>query len=365
MGVQYPNPGFEAGPNMALDFGLGGPNPPGFAWDTRNGSTPGGKLNYGVPPESHGHISQKQRETVTYTYLNPPIGDYSFRLTMPEMICFTVHYCDPDENSTLVLTLPKLNWLMAEAWNNFEIRTSGTPQVNPNYDQHFVEFRDLLQEYGERVLEGYAYLRSHNFDPNLSRFNGRIDAVGLDKLQRFYDMALEDDFIYLTKFGIQTRISLAGVVQTVNRAIGLETEDRTENSDHYEQVVVAVAKFVRVANVFGPTEEITTGSRVWLTLTRKQLREPGKYGPFMFKPGGSKTMSRPLSADTAYLDESGALCYGRVFPLGVVIEPDAYSPMPAALEQATCTALTRNAERAAYECHATLPKIAVQWGTKI
>jgi hypothetical protein len=377
-GIPIPG-GNPVGPgNMSM--GIGGPNVPRVTWEPRgaSGKGPASFLRYGVPPKSHGSISLKSVEFIPYQYMCPPLNDSADLLLMPEMPCFTVNELDPEEDSTVVLSLAKLNKLFQDQYNDFVNArdpgmngTSAAP-TNPLFSDDAFAFHQWLKEYGERGLDDYAYAESHNQQDRLRK----MDAEAPD-LKRFWQLATSSEFCWLTRYGILKRISFSGIIINTNRAIGLEAVDQTENHEHYVQVNVGIGKRVRCAQVFGMNDEITTGSKVWILLTRKQLADKS-YGAFKLQPSGSKKLDYPLAHHMTYVDDAGMTCTGyhwkvgkcpnRWPPLpsyfrfpGVVIEPADKNPQPFSLEQANNTGL-HISERVSYEAHGTLPSLYLAVG---
>ncbi|MBX9637252.1 MAG: hypothetical protein K2Q45_06845 [Nitrosomonas sp.] len=360
-GVVVPNRGTDS-------FNVAVPTP-GFSWDGSNPSGMAAQLAARASNKSNGSISLKNFDQLQYVYLCPPLNDGSDLKIMPEQLVFTVNEMDLETNTTLVLSIPKLNMLMQQQWDDFVMATTGDSRTNVHYyDEESHDFFSALKVYGERALEAYHNARVHS-DLDNGRAEQRMReeaAVAQSKkqirlsLQEFYQKSTEPGFCYLTRHGILSRISYAGVVINTNHAVSLQELDRTEYTDHFTQVNVAFAKRTRVTNVFGTSEQIVTGSKLWLELTRK-LCSDGKYGAFVIKPNGARTRYRPRANDIAYIDESGTLCDGHYWIVGKVLEPSPKDPQPYALENANGTGKTIS-ERVAIDVFGTLPSMYVALG---
>ncbi len=370
-GVPNPHAGNSVGPGNRT-MGLGGPGVPMTVWEPRGAdgrfqSQPAKFLDYGVAPKEHGHIDLSTAP-ITYQYLCPPLNDRADLLLMPDMPVFSVNQLDPEESSNILLSLSKVNCLMQNQHDDFELfsqpgvnGTEATP-TNPQFDFEHWEFRQWLEKYGESGLEAYAYAISHGQAERVAK----MDAGTGGDLKRFWQRSVLSEFCWLTSYGILKRISFLGIIVTTNHAVGLETMDQTAASDHYTQVTVGIGKRVRCAQLFGTNDNITTGSNVWISLSRKFLgvgRHDGvaKYGAFQLRPGGSKKVDYPLSHETSYVDQAGQIQKGHTWKVGVVIEPAAGSPQAYAVESANNTGYAVS-ERNAYDAHGTIPTLYLAVG---
>jgi len=197
-------------------MGLSGPNVPMSNWEPRGAN---GRfqqdiakfLDYGEAPDEHGHISLKSVDFIQYQYMCPPINDQSDLLLMPEMAVFTVNELDAEEDSTLVLSVPKLNKLMQDQYDDFQLAhqvgINGTVKdpTNPHFDNDCNDFQRFLEEFGERGLEDYAYAVSHKQDERIRQ----MDSLKPD-LKRFWHLSTSSEFCWLTRYGIMQRISFSG-----------------------------------------------------------------------------------------------------------------------------------------------------------
>jgi hypothetical protein len=334
------------------EIGNAGPNVPYMPWDAQSTRGVARFTNNGQPPKSVGSIGLKSVDFISHQYLSPPVNDEADQLLMPDMLAFLVREMDPDEGTNVVLSLAALNKIMQDQWDDFVLKS--TQNNNPYETTDAVNFRSYLQTYGERGLNDYVAARKRGDEKMLEKMNSEPG------LREFWEMSTKEGYCYLTLHGILSKINYAGPIISTNRAHSLEDEMMTGTYEHYTQVVVGLAKRVRVANMFGTAENITTGSKLWVLFTRKYCGD-GKYGAFAAIPGGCKGKWRPLSHDRTYVDEAGSIIEGHVFAVGVVIEPADRSPHPAALEQATNTGPYISA-KAAYDAHALLPTMYIAAG---
>jgi len=362
-----PHAGFPAGPTPG-NFGIGGPTVPYTEWmprgSTVNQTSPAAWANYGQPPVTQGSISLKSVDFLQHTYLCPPINDGVGQKLMPDMPVFALRAADQDEDTTIVMSIAKINKLMLEEWEEF-LRDAEPVAGQPPSDAQ--KFQRYLSTYGERGLEDFAYRRSHastSVDPANNKEHLKADAEA--DLEDFFTLATSNGFCYLTRYGILQKLNWLGIVINTNRAIGLETEDDTDMRDHYTQINVGLGKRLRCANVWGSAHEITTGSNVWIKLTRRfcpgeKAKKNYNFGAFQLVPGGSRERSHPLARETMYYDEAGMLCQGHVWRVGVVIEPGEQDPSAAARENANGTGHIIN-KHVAYEAHGSLPTLYLAVG---
>lgn len=322
--------------------GIRGPNVPSVMWEPSGG----GNMRGVQPPTSSMGVDIKAFDFIQKQFMCAPYHDETNRLIMPEMLCFTVNMVDPDTGSSQVLTLSKVNQIMHDEWEHFleEVR------LYPGGSQE--TFYNALQAYGEVGLMNY----------HRAKMEGRLND-SYNVLKEFYEKSLEDDYRWLTRFGIMHHISFAGSVINTNRAIGLETMDMTMHSDHYTTVNVCLAKRARVANVFGPATDIKTGSKLWLILKRKSRPTGKDVGAYQIVPGGSATYDYPLASQLEYTDANKNIERGFFWRVGSVLRQGDSSPAAISIQEAANLGY-HCSERNAYETHGTLPTLYVALGFK-
>lgn len=182
-----------------------------------------------------------------------------------------------------------------------------------------------------------------------------------EELEEYHQLATKDFYCWLTRFGILSRVNFCGSVMNVNRGTSLEGYTDPLNTQHYTQVVVGIAKRVRVANVFGEHDKIDTGSQVWLSLKRKaHIYNATEVGAYCVVPGGSMK-GWPTVYERTYSDPSGRPMIGWVWRLGVVLTPPTSFSNQSVCQRAANLGYRVN-EREAYEYHGTLPTMYVAFG---
>lgn len=324
--------GNQVAANNPGSFGLSGPNVPSASFGPNLSAGALAQFTkMGQPPKSHGSIGLKSWEHLSYTYLAPPTNDNANLRLKSGMLVFTMKEMDNDDGATLTYPLFMLNQLMRDQWNDFVNATSG-----PAPDLEMIEFLGWMQKYGEQELMSF---HKANDRGDLSRW--QKNPTVLDELRQFEQRATLDGYCYLTLFGIMNKVNFAGVVINTNHAESLDQLDMVSNTRHYSQVNIGLAKRVMTAQCFGPADQITSGSTVWICLKREFCHN-GKYGCYVLYPGGSTMRKQPLPLQQQYVDERGDLCKGHVWIVGTVIDPAKGSPQPAALEAANNTGTYTN-----------------------
>lgn len=266
---------------------------------------------------------------ITYPIYTPP-WTYASDSNLREQQClFAIREKDLDErNSTCVLSVPTINTLATEQWQQFVIKTT----QGPYYDDEAADFKKWLEEYGERALWEYAWVRTHLNKKKIQEYEAKVAA---SNLKQFWERAQHPQYCYLTSFGFVMRLNFLGVLE--HRSNSGVTEENC--MDGGEQVVLAVsfAKRTRVANAFGNADDFIVGGNTWITLTRRRCEgHKIPYGAFVLIPGASRTRDAPLTcAERSYLDESGAICRGPVWRVGRVLEVDIKNAQRSQLDAAS------------------------------
>lgn len=356
--------GTSTGP-VPGNFGINSVPTSGIEWYPRGvPEDVGGPMSMVAAPLESEVVTLDSWEHLSFAYMAPStLGDGSDLMIMSRMLVWIVKQHNLEDESTIVLTLAKLNSIMQNEWNVFVRATTGSPATNPYYDDEKYEFLGWLQRFGERSLEAYHYarvnqLRDKHGHPLTDQYEERTGG----EIRTFYERAQQPGYCYLTRFGILSQVEFAGVVINTNRAETLLGLDTTAQSEHYLQVNVGYAKRVECAQQFGDHNTIQAGSRLWVTLTRKRCAG-GKFGAFVCIPGGSKQIPQPLEQDRCYADESGHRCRGHVWFVGVVTDAADKAPSRTALERANNTGDAQD-EVLAYQMHAVLPSMYVAVGYK-
>lgn len=365
--VRNTRAGWSTGPEPG-NFGITQVPAPGFQWAPTGANTDvagaARALDNGEPPLESTVVTLDSFEHISYQYLAPSsLGDGSDLLIMSRMLVFIAKEHNLDDESTVCIPLHKLNKLSQQQWNDFVRDTTGDATINPYYNPEKALFKRCLELLGEHTLEAYAHQR-HKGDPyNLcERFEtNALRFKGCD-LRQFFTLSTQPGYCYLTRYGWLSRVSWGGPVVNTNHAESLMQQDDTPQREHYLQINVGYAKRIECAQNFGPNDEIMAGSRLWITLTRKPCPE-GKFGAFVLRPGGSKVRDHPSNSDRCYLDESGRLCRGYVWKVGIVTQAAQEAPSVTAQERANCTGEAQD-ELLAYQMHAGLPSMWIACGYK-
>jgi hypothetical protein len=345
-------------------------NAPGVSWAPTGAdnalavNTAAQSMNFGVPPLSQ-TVTELGIDFIQYTYLAPPWEDDTNKYIMPEMLAFSVNELDTEANSTTILTLPKINQIMYEAWSDVK---AVAVEGDPNSVEDAIKFIKYLNKYGEEAIEMYHRARKN---PRLMKMLEK-DSEGnpknvpnpLQEIRELYHLSLQDVFCWCTRFGIMNKVTFLGVVINTNRAVSLETEEHYNNHQHYCDVNVGFAKRLFVANVFGPNDQVTTGSKLFLNLKRKKTQTSGKvsFEEYYVMPLGTKE-DYCRQIDRSYTDPSGRHMNGHSWMVGTVMVPGIRTPNMTSVANAANIGIRCN-ERAAYESHGSLPTLTVAVGFK-
>lgn len=358
--VRNTSAGWSTGPESGT-LGVNQVPEPGFPWaptGTESNVRPAANaLNNGQFPLDSTVISLDSFEHISYQYLAPGgLGDGSDLFIMSRMLVFIVKEHNLDDESTICIPLQKLNILSQQQWNDF---VRDTTPGSPYFSLEKNEFKGWLETFGEHSLEAYA----HQYDKGdpLGLCRTYFDAKQPD-LKRFYDRSTQPGYCFLTRYGWLSRVSWGGPVVNTNRAESLLQQDDTAQREHYLQINVGYGKRIECAQQFGPNDNIMAGSRLWITLTRKPCPE-GRFGAFVLRPGGSKIRDHPANKERTYLDESGRLCSGYVWKVGVVTQAAQQAPSVTSQERANCSGDVQD-ETLAFQMHAGLPSMWIACGYK-
>lgn len=336
------------------------PNP-SLAWYPRSDTGAGNGvgqalafLNNGQMPKVTSNTTLKSVDVIQQQFSCPPWLDGAEKYMMPEMLCFATNEPTLDGSATVINTLPHANQLMYDAHVDFE-------RMVADGEEPAVTFKRLLEKHGEVGLELYHQARSMNETGRSTKF--WQDVFSSSELRQLYALSTQDMYCYLTRFGILSKLSYLGAIINLNRATNNEQMDRTEYTEHYTVVNVCMALRARVGNVFGSAEHVTTGTKLWLKLTRKRGQD-GTFREYCIVPGGTKYLAKPLQLhDLAYFDRSGRAMTAHVWPVGVVNYPGPNPPSPSVGSEAANTGNVVN-EQKAYNAHALVPTIWVSLGVQ-
>ena len=356
--------GIDTGPNDSFRGMLSmGPVDPGIRWAPPRGA--GGavrtrpvaaRFGDGAP----GPVSDVSGGNSTMGYVDavfhtPSIGYDHVAEMQQGMLAFAVRRKQQEEGATLIMSLHQVNAAMREQWADFLLYT--TPGGG-NQDSEALEFLRYMQLFGERGLELYAHML--NESTRYKSVSPFVTAVVENvELQNYHRLAQQDDFCYLTRWGIRQRVRYVGPIMGTTRERTLDDMGQ-ERYAVTSSVVVGAGRRVPCTQIFGPRHSIRDGSRLWLICTRTPC-EPTKFGAFRFLAGGGGLRDGPTDAERTYRDESGALCRGDVRWVGTVNRAPFKESSPYAITQATNTGAVVNND-AAVSMHLALPMMHINSG---
>ncbi len=362
-GVGFPDPGINVDTTTAggrLNMGItDGRSLGGFKWEPTGDDffNPAALLDYGRAKKKNANSSLRSHDFVQYTYPSVEWADGSEEYIMPEMQMFSVRTSPGMDNGYTPVTLIKANQLLYDAQKIFnDACNEGDPQA--------LEYRVALRKFGENSLYCFHTARHH---PTYAEAMKKRLGDNYGEMTKFYLTSFEDVYCYLTVFGVLHKLNYTGPVININRAIGVEGYDKTQQEDHNTIVNNGYAKRLAVANIFGDNDDVTTGSTVGLTLTRKQIVDRDgavRYGYLQIIPHGSKLREKALrGCETSFIDESGRNVPGYSWTIGVVLTPCASATTDTQRQNAANCGPTVS-ERRAYEAHGTIPQMFVLVGFK-
>ncbi len=353
-GFLNPATGTSAGPTNPGMFGLNVPRL-GFPGEIGNQN-----YGYGLPSsmDPHANIELEGRVTLTANYVSPPVPDMGDLLLASGIPAFAIREkIDIEEDGitglTLIVSLPQVNKLFADQSADHIRQSMGTEQTNPYFDYDHSVFRGFQQNYGEAALEAYAMAYRQKNRHLLERYSKGCPDIG-----KYFEMATEDGFCYLTTYGILQKLNFLGVILSTNRADSGYDNESAGLRDGFTSVGMAVGQRAECAQLFGPNCEAVVGSPVYLTLTRVKCGpeyKPGTFGRFIIVPRASATHPYLPAHCTTYTDESGRMCRGHVWYVGTITEPAEREPSKEVQELATGRGGTMVTPQRAYDAQGLLP----------
>jgi hypothetical protein len=304
----------------------------------------------GVPPREHSHMMFSSNTFIQHHYLTANWRDNSHNELMEGMLVFTAADVKPEDGVTTIVSLPKLNNLLRNAYDEFQ-------EMAREVGSEAAEFQDLLYTYGEDALS--QYIHSVNNRTVDTDYKG-IDADDAKYLARMYALHARPVFCYQTKIGLLNLWNPTGAVINTDRGTSMEADFDPYNANNVAVSNLNLAKVARVGNVFGPSHKLVGGVRLYHVLRRAPLRDGG-FGHFqvvpMYVDGGNYV---PINAHQ-YMDPSGRWVSGHTWYIGTVLSSPENSVTPAAIERATGLGLGAT-PRLAYEAHGAIPMMRVSIG---
>lgn len=272
-----------------------------------------------------------------------PVSGYNYFAEMREgQLAFCIRIDPGEPGTTFILTLPQLNKLMREQWDDFVMSTSGSAANNPRFDSYSRVFLNYMQNYGEHGLQLYEKLV----------YAGKANDPKYGNLQEYWSMAKEDRFCYLTLYGIRHRVSYLGPIQNMTNSYTLNPVVR----DHGQgTIVVGMGQRVECSQIFGRMDEVTHQASLELLFTRMPCHD-SLFGSFCVYP---RVTSRHSSA--TFRDESGALCQAYVRHVGFVHTVPSKESSGYTIMKAANTGPSVTSEEAWAE-HCQLPKFYINAG---
>lgn len=345
--LAYERQGNEAGPIDFSDAYMGGP--PNFAYEAERGVT--GKMKRSDVSYNSAY------EFISYPYVTPSVGYDHVSEMAPGMLLFSVRQRIEDEaGASYILALPQVNKLFRDQWDDFVTATTavgGDITLNPYGSSDAEQFLKWMQMYGESVLWQYDSARSvttTNPDGHLEKYEGT-------EIAQYYQRAMEDDYCYLTLFGLLKRLTYIGALIEPNRGTTINEMTGEDRYSDISTLSVGVGKRVPVTQLFGTNETVAVGSKLRLNISRSYCSE-GRYGAFQIRPASYINTDGPVPSELKYMDESGRMCNGRSWYVGFVLEPSSKEPSTFAMQEAANLGHLTNNKRA-WEMHGTLPTFHV------
>jgi hypothetical protein len=353
----FPDPAAGTPMGPTGNFGIGMPNL-GF-----DGPINGQTYGFGLPSsmDPHNNIELEGHVTIPASYVCPPLPGLGDLLLAPLIPAFAIkeklEYEDQNHGLTLVVSLPQVNKLMRDQWNDFVLNSTGTEASNPYYDTRSAKFRVYMREFGESLLNAYGNATTHKDKWLLNKHYGPV-------LKDFFDMSTEDGFCFLTDYGILQKINFLGIILSTNRADSGYDNETAASSDGFTSLAMAIGKRAECLQLFGPNTQAVKGSTACLGLTRAKCGpeyEDGTFGRFMIVPLASATHDYMPKRCTAYADEAGRMRPGHVWKLGTITEPATREPALAAQELAVGAVQDVSAQRS-FDAQGMLPSCYLALG---
>ena len=289
---------------------------------------PSNSLSAGVPdiPTETINAEESVNGNINYAYPLYPYADETHKYIQPGMLTFVSRYIDPKYKIYNMVPVFKMNIMQSEAMKEFN--ASNNPKVQ--------EFKRLLAEYGERVLDEYHA--------------GRYKGDNADMIN-FYKLAKSPEFKYVTKFGILNSWNFAGAVLSKGESTGPGVfMDHHSSTDIVFVASLVVGKQARISNIWG---KASPGDRLCLILTKK-----GNNGPFIWVPYNHSGREYPPRNLTKYRDASDRQCDSFVQKVGTVTEANERDTLLSQTEMAL--GYFNDNVKDAYEANGSLSNLIVQ-----
>lgn len=348
-GVPQPGINVNVGPQSMPGVNRGVPGP-SYLPPTNVGGmeTLAGAMGYGLPTLESSTPFFTSNDFINAAFTAMSWRDESEKLIQENMLVFSSKHLEGSTRGSItnMVTIFKLNELMRKNHGVFIQRA----RDDPNGPE--AQFQNFLGSLGENLISEYDHLVR----------SGSATAEKLAQqyptLPEAYSLALREECIYETLFGITSRWNFLGGVVSKGESTGPGTY--LDNHAHTRMVAsigVCMGKRCRLHNVWPDSKnELRVGSKVFLVLRRERGEASA---PFQLEAVASMTRSYPADADVFYkgIDE---LVRGHVICVGTVTRRSSAKANPQ--QQATALGISASTILDAQRAMATLPMLDVQIG---
>lgn len=349
-GVPQPGINVNVGPQSMPGVNRGVPGPSYLPPINVGGmETLAGAMNYGLPGIESSTPFFTSNDFINAAFTAMSWRDESEKLIQENMLVFSSRHLEGSTRGSItnMVTIFKLNDLMRKNHGIF------TQRARDDLQGPEATFQTYLATFGEELISEY----DHHFR------NGSPIAEKLANnhpgLSDAYKLALREECIYETLFGITSRWNLLGGVVSRGESTGPGTY--LDNHAHTRMVAsigVCMGKRCRLHNVWPDSKnELRIGSKVYLVLRRERGEETT---PFQLEAVASMTRSYPADGDVFYKRPEGGHLRGHVICVGTVTRRDAAKANPQ--QQATALGISSATILDAQRAMATLPMLDVQIG---
>lgn len=225
-------------------------------------------MRYPSPGDSsvNGTTYFRANTPVMYSYIMMPWTDGTERRVKEYMLVFGSNHVDSRRGLTTVVPIFKLNAILREkgqAFRNDLARGSA---------KH-AQFNGYMGAMGEAILDSYTHaLRNYP-----------IVATEMERqnpdLKKYHSMAQEDQFVYLTRFGITSKWRFLGAVVSKGESTSADAYSDVESTtEAIFTVGVSVAKRACVHNLWEGNPQ--AGTRLFFILSRDEASGVYQYVPY-------------------------------------------------------------------------------------
>lgn len=259
-----------------------------------------------VPPEM-----ATNNTYISTTYTPFPHSDGS-HLSMGSYMPVFINKQTPDRKyraMVYMMTLGNLNVHCRVNWDSFQLHSKNEPD-NVYRRPDAVTFANYLRLYGEHQL----------FIVDRAIKNGI--PVQDEALRKFHEMAIRDEFRWITLFGLLRYWAFAGVIISTGASGGeseLAITQYSRAKNKLWNVAVITGGKAEVGNVWGDTGQLRVGSKLYFVWRRARLPN-GRVGPYEVVPYGSSARDWPPQSEFTWEDAEGRTQRGHCEQVGVITE---------------------------------------------